>query len=69
VHLILSRLGRVWLSSATAGLARLGRLRGAETRRRPYMVCAGDGCKVGRYGGAVSIIWVLVVPWPVLAIT
>ena len=43
-----------------AGLARLGRPGGAETRRRPYTVRAGDGCKVRHYKGEVSIILVLV---------
>jgi len=69
VHLILSRLGRIWLSSATARLAQLSRPRGAEIRQQPYTVRAGDGCKVGRYSGVVSIIRVLIVLWPVLTIT
>jgi len=60
VHLILSRLGRVWFSGATARLARLSRPRGAETRRRPYTVHAGDRCEVGRYRGKVLIALVLV---------
>jgi len=44
-----------------ARLVRLSWLKGAETRRWPYIVHAGDGCEVRRYGGAVSIIRVLVV--------
>ena len=43
---MLSRLGHIWFSSAIARLARLSRPRGAEMRRRPYIVCVGDGCKV-----------------------
>jgi len=61
VHLILSRLGRIWFSSATARLVRLSRPRGVEIRRRPYIIRAGDRYKVGRYSGVVSIIWVSVV--------
>ena len=38
-----------------AGLARLGRPGGAETRRRPCTVRAGDGCKVKYCEGEVSI--------------
>ena len=36
-----------------ARLARLSRPRGAETRRRPYTVRAGDRYKVRRYKGKV----------------
>ena len=43
---MLSKLGRVWFSSATARLAQLGRPRGAEIRRWPCTVRAGDGYKV-----------------------
>ena len=43
-----------------ARLARLGRPRGVETRRRPCMVRAGDGCKVGCCEGEVLIALVLV---------
>jgi len=68
VHLILSRLGRVWFSGATARLARLGWPKGAEIRRRPYMVRAGDGYKVRRYGGKVLITLVLVLAITPLAI-
>jgi len=56
---MLSRLGHVWSSGATARLAQLGWPRGAEIRRRPYTVRAGDGCKVRRYRGEVSIALVL----------
>ena len=55
--------------STITRLIQLSQPGGAETRRRPYIVRAGDGCKVRRYGGAVSIIQVLVVPQPVLTIT
>ena len=62
MYLILSRLGHVWLSGAIARLAWLSWPRGAETRRRPYTVRAGDRYEVRHYSGAVSIIRVLVVP-------
>jgi len=65
---MLSRLGRIWFSSATARLAQLGRPRGAETRRRPYTVHAGDGYKVRRYRGEVLIALVLVLAITSLAI-
>ena len=51
-----------------AGLARLGRPRGAETRRRPYTVRTGDGCEVRRYRGKVLITLVLVLDITPLAI-
>ena len=63
-----SRLGRVWFSSTTARLARLGWPRGAETRRRPYIVRAGDGCKVRRYRGEVLIALVSVLAITPLAV-
>ena len=63
-----SRLGRVWFSGATARLARLSRLRGVETRRRPYTVRAGDGCEVRRYRGEVLITLVLALAITPLAI-
>ena len=65
---MLSRLGRVWFSSAMARLARLGRPRGAETRRRPCTVRAGDGCEVGRYEAEVSIALVSVLDVMPLAV-
>jgi len=68
VHLILSRLGRVWFSSAMARLARLGWPRGTEIRWRPYMVRVGDGYKVRRYGGEVLIALVSVLAVMPLAI-
>ena len=43
-----------------AGLARLSRPRGAETRQRPYTVHAGDRYKVKYYKGEVLITLVLV---------
>ena len=60
VYLISSRLGRVWFSSTTAGLARLGRPRGAETRRRPCTVRVGDRYKVKCYKREVLIALVSV---------
>jgi len=65
---MLSRLGRIWFSGAMAGLARLSWPRGAETRRRPCTVRAGDGCKVGRCGGEVLIALVLVLAVMSLAV-
>ena len=64
-----SSLGRIWFSGATARLARLSRPRGAEMRRRPYIVRAGDGYKVRRCGGEVLIALVSVLAITVLAIT
>jgi hypothetical protein len=57
---MLSRLGHIWFSSATARLARLSQPRGAEIRRRPCIVCAGDGCKVRHCKGEVLITLVSV---------
>ena len=57
---MLSKLGRVWFSSTTAKLARLSRPRGAETRRRPYIIRAGDRYKVRRYKEKVLITLVSV---------
>jgi hypothetical protein len=68
VYLILSRLGRIWFSSTTARLVRLSRPRGAEIRRRPYMVRVGDRCKVRRCGGEVLIALVSVLAITSLAI-
>ena len=51
-----------------ARLARLGRPRGAETRRRPCIVHVGDGCKVKYYKGEVSIALVSVLDIMPLAI-
>ena len=68
MHLISSKLGRIWFFSTTAGLARLGRPRGAEIRRQPYTVRAGDGYKVRRYKGEVLITLVLVLDVMPLAI-
>ena len=63
-----SRLGHVWFSSAIARLARLSWPRGAEIRRRLYMVHAGDGYKVRRYKGEVLITLVLVLAITPLAV-
>ena len=65
---MLFRLGRVWFSGATAGLARLGRPGGAEMRRRPCTVRVGDGCEVGCCGGEVLITLVLVLDVMPLAV-
>jgi hypothetical protein len=64
-----SRLGHIWFSGAMAGLARLGRPRGAETRRRPCTVRVGDGYEVRRCGGEVLIALVSVLAVAPLAIT
>ena len=63
-----SRLGHVWFSSAIAGLAQLSRPRGAEMRRRPYTVHAGDGCEVRHYKGEILIALVSVLDITPLAI-
>ena len=55
-----SRLGRVWFSSVIAGLTRLSRPGGAETRRWPYTVRAEDGYEVRRCKREVLITLVLV---------
>ena len=68
MHLISSRLGRIWFFGVTAGLARLGRPGGAETRRRPCTVRAGDGYKVGRCEREVLIALVSVLNIMPLAI-
>ena len=68
MYLILSRLGHIWFSSATARLARLGRPGGAEMRRRPCMVRAGDRCEVKRCEGEVLITLVSVLNIMPLAI-
>ena len=65
---MLSRLGRVWFFNTIIGLARLGRPRGAETRRRPYTVRTGDGCEVRHYKGEVLIALVSVLDITPLAI-
>ena len=51
-----------------ARLARLSRPGRAETRRRPYIVRAGDRCKVKRYKGEVLIALVSVLNITPLAI-
>ena len=65
---MLFRLGRIWFSSATAGLAQLGRPGGAGMRQRPYTVRAGDGCEVGYCRGEVLIALVSVLAITPLAI-
>jgi len=51
-----------------ARLAQLGQPRGAETRRRPCTVRAGDGYEVRRCGGEVLIALVSVLAITSLAI-
>ena len=65
---MLSRLGHIWFSGATARLMQLSRPGGAETRRRPYIVHTGDGCEVRYYKKEVSIALVLVLNIALLAI-
>jgi len=65
---MLSRLGRVWFSGATARLAWLSWPRGIEIRRRPYIVRAGGRCKVGHYRGEVLIALVSVLAITPLAV-
>ena len=70
IFIILSRLGRIWSSpDIVAGLACLSQLLGAVLRRQPCTRRARSEYEVRHYSGAVSIIQVLVVPWPVLAVT
>ena len=64
-----SSLGRIWFSSAMAGLAWLGRPWGAEMRRQLCTVRVGDGCEVGCCGGEVSIALVSVLAVTPLAVT
>ena len=68
MYLISSRLGRVWFSSTIARLAWLSRPRGAETRRRPYIVRVGDGYKVRCCKGEALIALVSVLDITPLAI-
>ena len=65
---MLFRLGRVWFFGTIARLARLGRPRGAETRRRPCTVRVGDRCEVRRYKGEVLITLVSVLDIMPLAV-
>ena len=51
-----------------ARLARLSQPKEAETRRRPYIVHAGNGYKVRHYKGEVLITLVLVLDITPLAI-
>ena len=68
MYLILSKLGHVWFSSATARLAQLSRPRGAKTRQRPYIVCAGDRYKVRRCKKEVLITLISVLDIMPLAV-
>ena len=68
--MILPRLGRIWSSpNIIARLACLSQLSGAVPRQWPCTRRAGNGCEVRCCGGVVFIIYVLVVPWPVFAVT
>ena len=68
MYLILSRLRRVWFFSTIARLAWLSWPRGAEIRRRPCIVRAGNRCKVRHYKREVLITLVLVLDIMPLAI-
>ena len=57
---MLSRLGHVWFSSATARLTQFGRPRGAEMRWWPCTVHVGDRCEVRYCKGEVLIALVSV---------
>jgi hypothetical protein len=63
-----SRSGHVWFSNITAKLAWLGRPRGVEIKRRPYIVRTGDRCEVRCYKKKVSIALVSVLNITPLAI-
>ena len=65
---MLSRLGHIWFSSTIARLARLGRPKGAETRRQPYTVRVGDRYKVRHYKKKILIALVSVLDVMPLAI-
>ena len=64
----MSRLKHVWFSGAIAGLARLSRPWGVETRRWPCTVRAGDRYEIGHYRGEVLIALVSVLNIMPLAI-
>jgi len=68
MHLMLSKLRYVWFSNAIARLTQFGWPKGVEIRWRPYMVRAGDGCKIRRFGGEVLIALVSVLAAMLLAI-
>ena len=68
MYLILFRLRRIWFSSATARLARLGRPKGAEMRWRPCTVRAEDRYKVKYYKREVLITLISVLDVMLLAI-
>jgi hypothetical protein len=61
-------LGRVWFFSTIARLTQLSWPKGVKTRRRPYIVRAGDRRKVKHYKGEVLIALVLVLNVTLLAI-
>ena len=68
MYLILFRLGHIWFFSTIARLARLSWPRGAEMRRRPCTVRAGDGCEVKHYKREVLIALISVLDIMPLAI-
>ena len=65
---MLFRSEHVWFFSTTARLARLSQPGGAEIRRRPCTVRAGDGYKVRYYKGEVLIALVSVLDIMPLAV-
>jgi hypothetical protein len=65
---MLSRLGHIWFFGAIAGLARLSQSKGAEIRRWPCIVHAGDEYEVKCCEGEVLIALVLVLDVMLLAI-
>jgi hypothetical protein len=65
---MLFKLGHVLFSSAIARLVRLSWPKGAEMRRRPCIVHAGDKYKVKHYKREVSIALVLVLDIVPLAV-
>jgi hypothetical protein len=68
VHLISSKLGRVWFFSAIARLAQLNRPKGVEMRQQPCIIHAGDRCEVRHYKEEVLIALVLVLDIMPLAV-
>ena len=65
---MLFKLKHIWFFNTIAGLAQLSRPKGAETRRRPCTVRAGNKYKVGYYKREVLITLVLVLDIMPLAI-
>jgi hypothetical protein len=65
---MLSRLGYIWFFGAIAGLARLSRPKGVETRRWPCIVRTGNRCEVRCCKGEVLITLVSVLDIMPLAV-